>query len=424
VPVDAYRGAGRPEAAYVVERLFDHAARKLGLAPDRLRAENFIRPDELPHTTVTGLTYDSGNFEQIMRTAMQQADWSRAAERKAAAQAEGLLRGIGMATYIESCGGVGEEEARLRLDDDGGLTLFVGTQTNGQGHATAYTQILVERFALAPEMVRVRQGDSDDLAAGGGTGGSRSLLMGGLAIEGAGELLLGKLRGLAAGLLEADDGDLAFEDGGFTVRGTNRFVALGDLAAAAAAGQTPDGRPLPADLKAPLEGFHHAGTPPKTYPNGCHVCELTVDPATGLVRIDRYLVADDFGRVINPLLCAGQIHGGIAQGIGQALLEHTVYDPESGQLLTGSLMDYCLPRADDMPPLEISLIEDSPCTTNPFGIKGAGEAGAIGAPPAVINALLDALAPLGVEHIDMPATPERVWRAIRAAAAAEGEAAA
>lgn len=423
VPVDAYRGAGRPEAAYVVERLFDHAARELGLAPDELRARNFIRPEDLPHTTATGLTYDSGGFEQIMRAAMQQADWAGAANRKAAAQAKGLLRGIGMATYIESCGGVGEEEARLRFDDDGGLTLFVGTQTNGQGHATAYTQLLAERFALAPEKIRIRQGDSDDLAHGGGTGGSRSLLMGGLAIAGAGTALIDKLRHLAARLLEAKEKDLAFEDGSFTQLGTNRFVGLDDLAEAVAVGQSAEGTPLPDDMKAPLDGFHHTGTPPKTYPNGCHICELSVDPATGVVQILRYLVVDDFGRLINPLLCAGQIHGGIAQGIGQALLEHTVYDPENGQLLTGSLMDYCLPRADDMPALEITLIEDFPCATNPHGIKGAGEAGAIGAPPAVINALVDALAPLGVRHIDMPATPERVWRAIQKAKSGETEAA-
>ncbi|MDH3910973.1 MAG: xanthine dehydrogenase family protein molybdopterin-binding subunit [Rhodospirillales bacterium] len=419
VPVDAYRGAGRPEAAYVVERLVDAAARQLGLSPVELRQRNMIAPEELPHTTVTGLAYDSGDFAQILDQALSQADWAGAAERKTAARTRGLYRGIGLATYIESCGGVGEEDARVRLDSDGGLTVYVGTQTNGQGHATAYTQLLAERFGLAPELIRVRQGDSDDLAEGGGTGGSRSLLMGGQAIKGAGGVLIDKARRLAGQMLEAAEADIEFLEGVFTVAGTNFGIGLAALAEAAAGGTGPDGRPLPEDLAGSLEGAFHQGPQARTFPNGCHVCEVTVDPETGAVDVERYVVVDDFGTVINPLLCASQIHGGIAQGLGQALFEHTVYDPESGQLLSGSFMDYCLPRADDLPALEVTLVEDFPCATNALGVKGAGEAGAIGAPPALINALVDALAPLGVRTIDMPATPERVWRAIRDARAAE-----
>jgi carbon-monoxide dehydrogenase large subunit len=415
VPVDAYRGAGRPEAAYVVERLVDAAARELELSPVELRARNMLSPEELPHTTVTGHTYDSGDFKLIMDEALRRADWHGAAARKAEARARGLYRGIGLATYIESCGGVGEEDARLVLDADGGLTVCVGTQSNGQGHATAYIQLLAERFGLAPDRIRVRQGDSDDLAAGGGTGGSRSLLMGGQAITGAAEVLIDEARKLAGHLLEASAADIEFAEGIFTVAGTDLGIGLPEVARAAATGLGRNSETLPAELSGPLEGACHQGPQARTYPSGCHVCELDVDPETGAVAIVRYLVVDDFGTVINPLLCAGQIHGGIGQGIGQALLERTVYDPESGQLVTGSLMDYCLPRADDLPTLEVILIEDFPCATNTLGIKGAGEAGAIGAPPAVINALIDALAPLGIRHIDMPATPERIWRAIRQA---------
>jgi carbon-monoxide dehydrogenase large subunit len=323
VPVDAYRGAGRPEAAYLVERLVDAAARETGLAPGELRARNFLTPEELPHTTVTGLTYDSGDFTALMGEAQRQADWQGAAERKAAARAKGLYRGIGLATYIESCGGVGEEDARLRLDPDGGLTVFVGTQTNGQGHATAYTQILADRFGLAPEAIRVRQGDSDDLAEGGGTGGSRSLLMGGQAIEGAAGVLIDKARRLAGQLLEAAEADIEFLEGIFTVAGTDVRIGLAQLAEAAAGDAAPDGAPLPEDLAGPLEGAFHQGPQAKTYPNGCHVCELIVDPETGAITVERYVVVDDFGTVINPLLCASQIHGGIGQGLGQALLEHT-----------------------------------------------------------------------------------------------------
>ena len=406
VPVDAYRGAGRPEAAYVVERLVDAAAQELKIAPEALRRRNFIPASALPYETVTGFVYDSGEFERLMDEALRLADQPGFAARQAEAHARGRLRGMGIASYAECCGGVGMEDARMRLDADGGLTLIVGTQTNGQGHATAYAQLLAERFGLAPEMIRTSQGDSDDLPDAGGTGGSRSLLMGGMAIQGAAERAVEKMKAVAGHLLEAAPADIELDAGAFRIVGTDRRISLKDVAGASHGGD------LPPDLAGPIDEHHHVGTPPMTYPNGCHVCELEVDPETGVVEVQRYVIADDFGRLVNPLLVAGQVHGGTAQGLGQALLEHTVYDRESGQLLSGSLMDYCLPRADDLPEIDLHLFE-VPCTTNPLGVKGAGEAGAIGAPPAIINALVDALRPLGVTHIDMPATPERVWQAIR-----------
>ena len=408
VPVDAYRGAGRPEAAYVVERVVDVAAREVGLSPDEIRRRNFIPPEALPYKTATGIVYDSGGFRQIMEQAMERADWAGLPARAAAARERGKRRGIGMACYVEACGGVGEEDAHLRLDEDGGATVHVGTQTNGQGHVTAYTQLVVERLGLEPAQIRIRQGDTAAFPMGGGTGGSRSLVMGGLAIGGAADRAIEKARAVAGHLLEAAEGDLDFAVGRFTIVGTDRSVSLSDVGQAAAGGKG-----LPEALQGAIEGQHHVTTPAQTYPNGCHVCELEVDPETGRVTIERYLVVDDFGTLVNPMLVTGQIHGGIAQGVGQALCEHTVYEPESGQLLSGSFMDYCLPRADDLPSFGLELLEDFPCATNTLGVKGAGEAGAIGAPPAVINAILDALAPLGVRRLDMPATPERVWRAIR-----------
>ncbi len=417
VPVDAYRGAGRPEAAYVVERLVDAAAQELGMAPEELRRRNFIPSSALPYETVTGFVYDSGEFERMMDEVLRLADQAGFPARQAEAHARGRLRGMGIASYAECCGGIGMEDARVRLDADGGLTLIVGTQTNGQGHATAYAQLLADRFGLEPEMIRTSQGDSEDLPEAGGTGGSRSLLMGGMAIQGAADKAVERMKALAGHLLEAAPADIEFDAGEFRIVGTDRRISLKDVAGASHGG---DG--LPPELAGPIDEHHHVDTPPMTYPNGCHACELEVDPETGVIRILRYVIADDFGKLVNPRLVAGQVHGGTAQGLGQALLERTVYDAESGQLLSGSLMDYCLPRADDLPEIELHLYE-VPCTTNPLGVKGAGEAGAIGAPPAIMNALVDALRPLGVTHIDMPATPERVWQAIRNAGA-NGKAAA
>jgi carbon-monoxide dehydrogenase large subunit len=413
VPVDAYRGAGRPEAAYIVERMIDIAAFDLGLDPAELRRRNFIAPADFPYKTATGLTYDTGNFPAILERALDRIDYAGFAARRAQARDKGVLRGLGLACYVEECGGSGIEEARVVLDEDGGLTVFVGTQTNGQGHETAYIQILSDKFNLTPDRIRIRQGDSDALPFGGGTGGSRSLLMGGTAINKASDKAIEKARKLAGHLLEAAVADIAFDDGVFVVVGTDRRMTLGEIAKAAA-GKGPE---LPEDLRGPVEEHARHSGAKQTYPNGCHACELEVDPVTGMVRILRYVIVDDFGTLVNPMLAAGQVYGGTIQGIGQALFENTVYDSDSGQLLTGSFMDYCMPRASDFPEIELEMIEDYPCTTNDLGVKGAGEAGSIGATPAIVNAVLDALKPLGVRHVDMPLTPERLWRAIREAQA-------
>ena len=412
VPIDTYRGTGRAEGIYLLERLVDAAARDLGLSPAEIRRRNFIQPHHLPHTTPTGLTYDSGDFPAILERALTLADWPGAERRKAEAAAAGRLLGIGLASHIATVAGMGDEHARLHLDSDGGITLFIGTQSSGQGHETAYAQLVSERLGVRHDLVRVRQGDSDHCPRGGGTSGSRSLLMGGLAIQGAADALVEKARGLAGRLMQADGAELTFEDAAFTVTGTDRRVTLAEIARAVeAAGETR----LPAGTAGPIEASHDAEAAPMTFANGCHVCELSVDPETGRIEIQSYLIVDDYGRVIDPRLCAGQLHGAVAQGIGQALLERIVYDSESGQLLTGSLMDYCLARADDLPAFHVALFDGAHCKTNALGVKGAGEIGSIAAAPAVMNAVIDALAPLGVRHLDMPATPERVWRAIETA---------
>jgi carbon-monoxide dehydrogenase large subunit len=413
VPVDAYRGAGRPEAAYLLERTMDVAARELGLCPAELRERNFIRPNALPHTTATGMTYDSGDFARIQKIALERADAQNLAQRKADARRRGKLRGLGHASYIECCAGIGEEEAKLRLDGDGGVTLWVGTQTNGQGHATAYAQLIADRLGLTPEQIRVRQGDTAELEFGRGTGGSRSLLMGGGATNAATDKAIEKARQLAAWLMECAPGDVEFEAGTFTIAGTDRQVRLQAVAEAAQRADLPD------ELAGGVEERARYQAPPLTYPNGCHVCEVEIDAQTFEVEIVAYTIVDDAGTIVNPLMLRGQVHGGTAQGIGQALLENTAYDPDSGQLITASFQDYTMPRADDLPTFDVSFVEDIPCTTNPMGIKGAGEAGAIGAPPAVINALVDALAPYGVTHIDMPATPQRLFETVQAARPAE-----
>jgi carbon-monoxide dehydrogenase large subunit len=406
VPVDAYRGAGRPEAAYCMERLVDACAREMGVDAREIRLRNFIRPEDLPYETKMGPVYDSGDPAALLEQATEQAGWAGVAERKADARARGRLRGIGLASYVEACGGIGEEEARVALEADGGISLVIGTMTNGQGHHTAYAQILNDMLGVAPEQVRMIQGDSDIVKRGGGTGGSRSVLMGGMATERASEKVIERARKVAGHLLEAAAADIEFDDGVFTVAGTDKRVTLADVAKAT------HGEELPEDLAGPIEETGDYKAEGLTFPNGCHVCELEVDEATGTVEILRYVVVDDFGKVINPMMALGQVHGGTAQGIGQALLEHTVYD-EEGQLITASLMDYTMPRASDTPDYEVTLVEDMPCKTNPLGMKGAGEAGSIGAPPAIMNALMDALSPLGVTRLDMPATPERVWRAMR-----------
>jgi carbon-monoxide dehydrogenase large subunit len=411
VPVDAYRGAGRPEAAYAIERLIDYAARQLGVAPDELRRRNFIRPEAMPYATPLGLVYDSGDFARNLDDALAAADMAGFASRRAAARTRGRYRGIGHAVYIEQSGFPPDEFAEARFDPAGNLTLLMGSQSSGQGHQTAYAQLASEKLGLPLDKIRVLQGDTDAIAFGRGTGGSRSIPVGGAALAHAADKLIAKGRRIAAHMLEAAEADIAFEDGAFAIAGTDRSVTI-DVVARAAFN--------PAQLPPGLEpGFAESGhfTPPSpTFPNGCHVCEVEIDPETGQVEIVRYLVVDDFGTVINPLLLRGQVHGGIAQGVGQAMLERTVYDPESGQLLTGNLTDYAVPHADTLPALEFSY-NVVPCRTNPLGVKGAGEAGAIGAPPAFVNAVVNALAEVGIDHLDMPLTPERIWSAIRDAAA-------
>ena len=411
VPVDAYRGAGRPEAAYAVERLIDYAARRLGIDADELRRRNFIRPDAMPHTTPLGLNYDSGDFARNHRRRARRRRCRRLPRAARRGAKPGPLRGLGHAVYIEQSGFPPDEFAEARFDPSGTLTLLMGTQSSGQGHQTAYAQLASEKLGLPLEKIRVLQGDTAAIGFGRGTGGSRSLPVGGAALVHAADKLIDKGRKIAAHMLEAAEADIAFEDGVFTIAGTDRNVTLEAVARAAF---------NPGELPPGLEpGFAESGhfTPPApTFPNGCHVCEVEIDPETGQIEIVRYLVVDDFGTVINPLLLAGQVHGGIAQGVGQAMLERTVYDPESGQLLTGNLTDYAMPHADTLPRIEFSY-NIVPCRTNPLGVKGAGEAGAIGAPPALVNAVVDAVAEFGIDHLDMPLTPQLLWRALRDAAA-------
>jgi carbon-monoxide dehydrogenase large subunit len=409
VPVDAYRGAGRPEAAYALERLVDLAARQLGVSPAELRRNNAIPPRAMPYKTALALTYDSGHFARNMEDALAHAQAQGLAARKAVSAARGRCRGQGYAVYIEQSGMGADEFAELRFDPAGTLTMLMGTQSSGQGHQTAYAQLAAERLGMPPEKVRVLQGDSAAIGFGRGTGGSRSLPVGAAAAAHAAEKLIQKGRKIAAHLLEAAEADVLFEDGQFAIAGTDRSIGIEEVARAAF-----DPTKLPEGLEPGFAESGHFTPPAPTFPNGCHLCEVEVDPDTGQIAIERYLVVDDFGTVVNPLLLQGQVQGGVAQGVGQAMLEHCVYDGESGQLLSGSLSDYALPRADDLPAILFSY-NVVPCRTNPLGVKGAGEAGAIGAPPALVNAVLDALAPLGVGTLDMPLTPERVWRAIRAA---------
>jgi aerobic carbon-monoxide dehydrogenase large subunit len=406
VPIDAYRGAGRPEAAFVIERLVDVAARRLGIPGPELRRRNFVKAEQMPYATSLGLTYDSGNFVRNMDDALRQADHAGFAKRREEARRRGKLLGLGISTYIEQCGTGGDEMAELRFDTGGTVTLLIGTQSSGQGHQTAYAQLVADALGLPIEQIRVTQGDSDAVSFGRGTGGSRSLPVGAPAIGAAVEKVVAKAKKIAAHKLEAAEADIEFAEGEFRIAGTDRRIDLTTVARSAF-----DVASLPPGLEGGLDEKAHYMHKAATFPNGCHVCEVEVDPDTGITRILRFVVVDDFGTVVNPLLLAGQVQGGIGQGVGQALLEGCVFDPQSGQLLTGSFMDYCMPRADDLPAIEFSY-NVVPCTTNPLGIKGAGEAGSIGAPPAVINAIVDALADYGIEHIEMPATPERVWRAI------------
>ena len=407
VPVDAYRGAGRPEASYLIERLVDAAARDLDTAPDALRRKNLIKPKAMPYTTPTGKIYDSGDFAGAMARAQAIADWNGFNKRATASKRTGKLRGIGIATYVEACGNNGPEMANVRLDRDGGITVLIGSQSTGQGHATSYAQLVAERLDLPPERVRVVQGDTDLIASGAGTGGSSSIPVGGVSVDRAAKTLAEQLKQLAADALEAAPTDMEIADGTVRVAGTDRAISFVDLAAHPQA--TPER----------LSAVKDFGTEQPTFPNGTHIVEVEVDPDTGATAILNYAVVDDFGATLNPLLLAGQVHGGAVQGIGQALMEDTVYDPASGQLLSASFMDYAMPRAGDAPSFVFET-RNVPCKNNPLGVKGAGEAGAIGSCPALINAILDALwRAYKIRHIDMPATPQRVWAAITAAKKAQ-----
>ncbi|HVY20878.1 MAG TPA: xanthine dehydrogenase family protein molybdopterin-binding subunit [Bauldia sp.] len=405
VPVDAYRGAGRPEAAYMIERLVDICGRDTGLGPVEIRRRNFVKPQMLPYMTQGGRLFDSGEFDAHMTRALEEADYAGFEARRTAARAAGKVRGIGFATYVEACAFPGSEGATIILNDDGTATLLIGTQTNGQGHATAYAQFIGGHLGLDYDKITVIQGDTDRVPSGGGTGGSRSVPLGAVSVDRASIKLAGQLRAAAAARLEAQPDDLEFHDGTIRVAGTNRGLTLAELARS-----TPD----KSRLRAYDESFEQ---PEPTYPNGTHLCEVEIDPETGVTTIAAYYIVDDFGATVNPMLLEGQVHGGVVQGIGQALYEHTVYDA-SGQLLTATFQDYAMPRADSIPYLNFET-RNVPSTTNAFGIKGAGEAGSIGSSPAVMNAIADALwRAYRIPNVDMPATPLAVWEAIQAAEAA------
>lgn len=397
-PTDAYRGAGRPEAAYIIERLVDAAAREMGIAPDTLRARNFIRPDQMPYANAGGYSYDSGKFLEVMNEAKRLADWDGFAARRRERMARGELSGIGMAYYVERAGGPPMETARVDVLPDETVRVFMGNQSNGMGHETVYAQIIADALGVPFERIRVTSGDTNELPAGGLSGGSGSGLMGGGAANLAAEAVIAKARLIAAEQLEAAPADIEFEAGQFRIAGTDRTISLWDTARASG----------PQGLGANGE-YHNT---PFQFPNGCHIVELGIDPETGVIRIHKYTAVDDFGHVLNPMIVEGQVHGGIVQGLGQAMGEHAVFDPQTGQMLSGSFLDYWMPRADDMPDFTIAY-SNTPCTTNEMGIKGCGEAGATGAPPAFINAVLDAVAHLGIRHLDMPLTPFAMWRALR-----------
>jgi carbon-monoxide dehydrogenase large subunit len=409
-PVGAYRGAGRPEANYYMERLVDTAAAELGIDRVELRRRNHIAADAFPYTTPSGNEYDSGDFPTVLDKALALADWDNFSTRRIDSRKRGKLRGIGIGQYLEVTAPPGNEMGGIRFEDDGTVTIITGTLDYGQGHASPFAQVLSQYLGVPFERIRLLQGDSDELIAGGGTGGSKSIMASGGAIVEASALVIEKGRKIAAHLLEAAAVDIEFSAGRFSIAGTDRGIGIMELAERLRAGLD-----LPADVPDTLSVAHiHKGAP-SSFPNGCHVAEVEVDSETGVVEVVRYAMVNDFGVVINPLLVEGQAHGGIVQGIGQALKERVVYD-EDGQLLTGSFTDYALPRADDAPSFALAS-HSVPSKTNLLGAKGCGEAGCAGALPSVMNALVDALAEYGIRHIDMPATPERVWQAIETARA-------
>ena len=426
VPVDAYRGAGRPEACYLIERIVDVAARATGLDPAEIRRRNFIPRSAQPYQTPVAMVYDDGDYAKNMEDCLVEADAAGFAERRREAKARGKLRGLGVSSYIEACGAAPSavagalgaraglyEMATLRVNPSGSVSIITGTHAHGQGHETTFAQLASERLGIDFDSIEVVHGDTDKIPFGMGTYGSRSLPVGGTALARAMDKVVEKGRKIAAHILEASAEDIEFADGAFSVAGTDRKLAFAEVAGAA---YVPHNYPLE-ELEPGLEETAYFDPPNFTFPSGCYACEVEIDPETGVVSVERFTAVDDFGVLINPNIVEGQVHGGLVQGIGQALYEGARYDPESGQPITGSYMDYCMPKADCAPSFAVHTNETrSP--TNPLGVRGCGEAGAIGAPPAVVNAICDALNELGVRHIDMPATPEKVWRAIRDARAA------
>jgi carbon-monoxide dehydrogenase large subunit len=404
-PVGAYRGAGRPEGVFIVERLMDAAARQLGIDPRAIRKMNYVKPAQMPYTNAVGQVYDSGAFAHMLERACKLADWDGFAARKKAARKRGLLYGRGLTSYIEWTGGtVHTEKVSLHATAEGRIILHSGTQAMGQGLQTTYSQMVSASLGIAIDKIDVVQGDTD-LAIGFGSVGSRSLFVGGTAVAVSTNDLIAKAREKAANRLEASIEDIEYRDGILTVVGTDKRIGLFDIA------RDEKGARLSVDSAAEVDG--------PSWPNGTHICEVEIDPETGITRVVRYTTVDDVGVAVNPMLVTGQVHGGVAQGIGQALYEGVAYDPE-GQLLTASYQDYCLPRADDIPPIEVTLDDSAPCRTNPLGAKGCGESGAIGGPPCIANGVMDALSELGIKTLHTPLTPMKVWQAIRDAKAARG----
>jgi len=401
----AYRGAGRPEANYFMERLIDRAADEMGIDRLTLRKRNFIKPAQIPYDAANGFTYDSGDFPAVFNKAIEQADLAGFAKRKKESRKRGKLRGIAVGSYLEITAPPSAELGKIVFEADGTVRVITGTLDYGQGHATPFAQVLAAQLGVPFESIRLTQGDSDIVHTGNGTGGSRSITASGAAIVEASKLVIEKGKQAAAHVLEASAGDMEFANGHFTIAGTDRSIAIMDLAATLRNAPMPDGAPSSLDVDHTIQGV------PSTFPNGCHVAEVEVDPDTGVVRIVNYTGINDFGTVINPMIVAGQVHGGVAQGIGQALMECVAYD-DNGQPVTGSFMDYALPRAGDIPPMTLGDLP-APATSNPLGTKGCGEAGCAGSLATIVNAALNALADEGVTSIDMPLTPEKVWRAIQ-----------
>jgi aerobic carbon-monoxide dehydrogenase large subunit len=407
LPIDAYRGAGKPEANYLIERLVDCAARRLALDAVELRRRNLI--SRFPYRSGLGVTIDCGRVAANLDEMAQRVRADGFAARRQTAAERRRLRGLGIGCFLETSRGTPGERAEIHFEPNGRIALVLGTQSNGQGHETSFVQIAADLLGLPIAAFRFVQADTRAVKSGNGHGGARSMHMGGSALYLAAQTVLSKARAIAAHLLQADASEVSFSAGRFTVGGSERSI---DLLALAEAARDPTN--LPDGMTPGLDADAYNDSDIFTFPNGCHAAEIEIDPETGAVTLERYLAIDDYGRLINPMLTMGQVQGGVAQGIGQALLEHTVYEEQSGQLLSGSFLDYALPRADDLPPLDITLAE-LPTAVNPLGVKGAGQAGCMAAPQTIINAILDALAPLGIAHIDMPATPERIWRAIRSA---------